>query len=52
MSKNSSEVIKEKILLANEKFSLFNDKDKVVVGFSGGADSVTLLFSLSEIMGK
>ena len=49
MSKNSSEVIKEKILLANEKFSLFNDKDKVVVGFSGGADSVTLLFSLSEI---
>lgn len=52
MSKNSSEVIKEKILLANEKFSLFNDKDKVLVGFSGGADSVTLLFSLSEIMGK
>ena len=52
MSKNGSEVIKEKILLANEKFSLFNDKDKVLVGFSGGADSVTLLFSLSEIMGK
>lgn len=52
MSKNSSKVIKEKILLANEKFSLFNDKDKVLVGFSGGADSVTLLFSLSEIMGK
>lgn len=52
MSKNSSEVIKEKIILANEKFSLFNDKDKVLVGFSGGADSVTLLFSLSEIMGK
>lgn len=52
MSKNGSEVIKEKILLANEKFSLFNDKDKVIVGFSGGADSVTLLFSLSEIMGK
>ena len=52
MSKNSSKVIKEKILLANEKFSLFNDKDKVLVSFSGGADSVTLLFSLSEIMGK
>ncbi len=37
---------------ANIKFSLFSDDDRVLVGFSGGADSLALLDALHERLGE
>ena len=43
-----SDIIFEKIKEANEKYSLFGPRSKILVALSGGADSVTLLLSLKE----
>lgn len=52
MKKSISETVKSKVLTANEKFSLFSADDRILVGFSGGADSMTLLCVLLEITDK
>ncbi len=43
-----SDIIFEKIKQANEKYSLFPERAKILVALSGGADSVTLLLALKE----
>lgn len=40
---NYSEVVKKKFLATLDEYDMLSDADKVVVGFSGGADSVCLL---------
>lgn len=37
---------------ANKKFGLFSEGDRVLVGFSGGADSLALLDALHGILGQ
>lgn len=37
---------------ANEKFALFSADDRVLVGFSGGADSLALLDALHRLLGE
>ncbi|MGN1096047.1 MAG: tRNA lysidine(34) synthetase TilS [Eubacteriales bacterium] len=46
-----SDMIKANVASANEKFSLFGENDRILVGFSGGADSLTLIFVLYEMLG-
>ena len=41
--------MKEKILETIKKYNLIETKDKVVIGVSGGPDSMTLLNALLEI---
>lgn len=43
-----SDTIFKKINEANNKFSLFDKDEKILVALSGGADSVTLLLALKE----
>ncbi len=43
-----SDIIFRKITEANNRYSLFSKKDKVLVALSGGADSVALLVALKE----
>lgn len=42
-------MLKEKILRTIRKHNLLSDGDNVVIGFSGGPDSLTLLINLIEI---
>ena len=44
--------ILEKIEKANKDFDLFNGGDKILVGLSGGADSVSLLLALNTLSEK
>ena len=41
--------MKEKVLETIKKYNLIEDKDKIVIGVSGGPDSITLLNALLEI---
>ena len=47
-----TEILFEKAKEANEKFSLFSESDRVLVGFSGGADSLALLDALHKSFGE
>lgn len=40
-------IILASIKKADEEFNLINDKDKIVIGISGGKDSMVLLYSLA-----
>ena len=37
---------------ANIKFSLISENERVLVGFSGGADSLALVDALHELIGE
>ena len=41
--------MKEKVLETIKKFNLIEEKDKIVIGVSGGPDSIALLNVLLEI---
>jgi tRNA(Ile)-lysidine synthase len=47
-----TETLLEKAREANEKFSLFRENERVLVGFSGGADSLALLCVMHTLLGK
>ncbi len=49
-TKTYHDILHEKVLEANKKFSLWSESDKVLVGFSGGADSLALLVILKELL--
>lgn len=45
-----TEILLEKAREANEKFALFSENERVLVGFSGGADSVALLDTMHRLL--
>ena len=47
-----SEIVTQKAREAVKKFSLFEKGERVLVGFSGGADSTVLLCVLHDILGE
>ena len=47
-----TETLLEKTKKANEKFALFSENERVLVGFSGGADSLALLDTLYRLLGE
>ena len=52
MKKNNTKILLEKITLFNQKQNFYRNNEKTLVGFSGGADSVTLLHALYTLLGK
>ena len=52
MKKNNTKILLEKINLLNQKQNFYHNNEKTLVGFSGGADSVTLLHALYTLLGK
>ena len=52
MKKNNTKILLEKITLLNQKQNFYHNNEKTLVGFSGGADSVTLLHALYTLLGK
>ena len=52
MKKNNTKILLQKITLLNQKQNFYHHNEKTLVGFSGGADSVTLLHALYTLLGK
>ncbi len=52
MKKNNTKILLQKITLLNQKQNFYRNNEKTLVGFSGGADSVTLLHALYTLLGK
>lgn len=52
MKNNHTKILLEKVTLLNQKQNFYHHNEKTLVGFSGGADSVTLLHALYTLLGK
>ena len=52
MKKTDTQIVFEKIKHLNRKHHFYQNDEKTLVGFSGGADSVTLLHALIAVLGK
>ena len=52
MKKNNTQTVLEKMNRLSKKYGFYQKTEKTLVGFSGGADSVTLLHALISMLGK
>ncbi len=48
-SENGEKMLKEKVLTAIKKYNLIEPNDKIVLGVSGGPDSISMLHILNEL---
>ena len=52
MKKTKTKTVIEKMNRLSKRYGFYQNNEKTLVGFSGGADSVTLLHALFSILGK
>ena len=52
MKKNKTKTVLEKMNRLSKRYGFYQNNEKTLVGFSGGADSVTLLHVLFSTLGK
>ena len=52
MKKPESKIVLEKMIRLSKRYGFYQKNEKTLVGFSGGADSVTLLHALLSVLGK
>lgn len=52
MKKPKTKIVLEKMNRLSKRYGFYQKNEKTLVGFSGGADSVTLLHALLSILGK
>ena len=52
MKKSETKNVLEKMNRLSKRYGFYQNNEKTLVGFSGGADSVTLLHALFSILGK
>ena len=45
-------MLKDKVLKTINKYNLINENEKIIVGVSGGPDSICLLHILNELKSK
>ena len=52
MKMKHRDILTQKMRLFDKKYECYRQNEKTLVGFSGGADSVALLFALCGLLGK
>ena len=52
MKKPETKIVLEKMSRLSKRYGFYQTNEKTLVGFSGGADSVTLLHALLSLLGK